>query len=453
MPTTYKTPTGVEITLDEKQNVINDTSKNYPTGGMLPGSDVKNQGKPGYDVFGNPVRTAGTPRVDPATVTGTAGAASSGFTKPSFNSLSDYQSYLRGTPEEQGKIAAQFEADVRAQNDLINATYDKFKADQTTINTNEEGRARALISSGQYGGTGGTGAVAKTNTTEKVGADKLANIEAQRLAKMQVALSQLTAARNGREDKEANRRATELNQYETYAKKNQDSALAGIKSFAEGKGDLETLKQNEPNTYQTMLDSFDGSEMKLDAYIESNKPKAERIEYKEKIYKGPDGNAHIYRYGTDPITGAEKHFDESTGINFEDFTSAVTDKPILQHTGDGGLVAVSPKVGPDGNYKVQPIGGPKPIKPPVDTKPKKSGNLSYTGADISEGAGYLEKSRGEDGFASATIYNAMYKAWVDRGGLITDFIKLYPPAKYVNPSDENILPQLRKSAPSVEGKG
>lgn len=71
-----------------------------------------------------------------------------------------------------------------------------------------------------------------------------------------------------------------------------------------------------------------------------------------------------------------------------------------------------------------------------------SGKLTYSPQDQSEDSQVLEASRGADGYVDPTIYQNLYKAWVNNGGLVKDFIAKYPPKNYVNPANKWLPPYL-----------
>ncbi len=79
-------------------------------------------------------------------------------------------------------------------------------------------------------------------------------------------------------------------------------------------------------------------------------------------------------------------------------------------------------------------------------KPVKSGSLSLTPEDISDGATRLQSSRGKDGYADTNTYLQMLSHWTTSGGLIQDFTKQYPPKNYLNPKDP-LVPGFLKANP------
>ncbi len=406
---------------------------------------------PGFK-YDNPAFNRAVPtRVDPNATSGTQGAIDNGFTSPTFNTLAEYQSYLQGDEASKKAIADRYEQELKAVTDNINATYEQIRGKQTQVNKNQEGRDRALISAGQYGGVGGGGAVSESNKTSKEGADALAVIESTRLAKLNDARTAIFNKQSAEQDKGRSQRQAEYSNFETIQKNQLDTALKSIKSFAEGKGDLSKLKEQNPEWYNKYLSAFGGSDLALDAYMESQKPAEDKIKYTEKIYKGENGNAFVYRYGFDPATGKLKSFDEDTGANYADFAGKIgTTKVEFKTSGDGQLYAISTTPDEDGNFKSVKIGGVKPVKAvtPASAKPMKSGSLTYTGEDLAEGSQLLDTSRktGTDGYANSGIYVDMYKAWIKNGGLIQDFLKEYPPIKYINPSDASVPVYLRAKA-------
>lgn len=82
--------------------------------------------------------------------------------------------------------------------------------------------------------------------------------------------------------------------------------------------------------------------------------------------------------------------------------------------------------------------------------PTRSGTLVYTAKDKSEDSSALEQSRGSDGFADPTIYLNLYNAWVKAGGNVTDFMKEYPPANYINPANTWLPSYLKPKSNSAD---
>lgn len=81
------------------------------------------------------------------------------------------------------------------------------------------------------------------------------------------------------------------------------------------------------------------------------------------------------------------------------------------------------------------IAGTQKTTTPTSTKKTVSGTLTYTAQDQAEDSKALESSRGTDGYVDPTIYQNLYKAWIDNGGVLKDFLTKYPPKNYVNPAN------------------
>lgn len=62
-------------------------------------------------------------------------------------------------------------------------------------------------------------------------------------------------------------------------------------------------------------------------------------------------------------------------------------------------------------------------------------------------------SRASDGWADPTLYEDLYFEWVKKGGLPQDFKKSFPPAEYINPDNDSILPSLRNNKDASGGAG
>lgn len=75
----------------------------------------------------------------------------------------------------------------------------------------------------------------------------------------------------------------------------------------------------------------------------------------------------------------------------------------------------------------------------------RSGALEYSRQDYAEDANALEVSRGEDGWVDPGVYLQLYQAWINNGGVITDFISKFPPKSYVNPANTSLPPALRNT--------
>lgn len=109
-------------------------------------------------------------------------------------------------------------------------------------------------------------------------------------------------------------------------------------------------------------------------------------------------------------------------------------------------------------YQVDPngqvIGTPKPLitnkssSTAADTAVH-SGSLTYTREDYSGDSKALEKSRGSDGYVNSGTYKQLYDAWVKQGGLLDDFLKAFPSAQYVNPTDNSVPVFLRPKTTGV----
>ncbi len=95
------------------------------------------------------------------------------------------------------------------------------------------------------------------------------------------------------------------------------------------------------------------------------------------------------------------------------------------------------------------------VVPPTTKKSAQvvSGNLSVSKSDIGTGATKLDRSRGSDGYANTGLYAQMMDYWTQKGGLVQDFIKQYPPKNYLNPNDPSvptvIKPYLKTSSATV----
>lgn len=121
---------------------------------------------------------------------------------------------------------------------------------------------------------------------------------------------------------------------------------------------------------------------------------------------------------------------------------------IITSTNDAGVVTARNKATGEVLWKTVPgEGNAQNNTADVLTR---SGALNYTRADYSEDASILEESRGTDGWVNPVKYQELYDAWVAGGGKIADFVKMYPPATYVNPAND-WLPAYLRPKKSADG--
>lgn len=83
------------------------------------------------------------------------------------------------------------------------------------------------------------------------------------------------------------------------------------------------------------------------------------------------------------------------------------------------------------------------------SKTYKSGGLTYSGTDVSDGVSKLNASKNEgpeaDGvYSDPNLYLQMAQAWTSKGGYIKDFLKNYPISSYINPENTTVTPAINK---------
>ena len=79
-----------------------------------------------------------------------------------------------------------------------------------------------------------------------------------------------------------------------------------------------------------------------------------------------------------------------------------------------------------------------------------SGNFKYSGQDISDITSSLQQGGnyngtkyngvGKDGYVDPGLYQELGTAWQQQGGKLADFVKNFPPSKYINPAANSTLP-------------
>ena len=76
-----------------------------------------------------------------------------------------------------------------------------------------------------------------------------------------------------------------------------------------------------------------------------------------------------------------------------------------------------------------------------------SGNLTYSKSDYDGDYDMLVATRGGDGYVDPSLYVRLYQAWLQGGGLKSDFLKVYPIKDYINPApqgDPNVYAVIKE---------
>lgn len=265
-PTTKKynnTETGATYGTHEEAAAVASPQK---PGGMLPGSSVSNQGKPGYDVFGNPV--AGTPLAGGGAAAPAAG--SSGGTPspyyPRYTSGEQAASDYLGTfnaPKSQDEIAAEKTKAAQAQIDSLNKYYDSLLQEQRGVNERRTRGTNAL--STLTGLAGSTEAESNTRETDKLNQRDNDKINAERAATISGILSGIQSsaaeeARQSRLDAKASAEDVLKRKTERVTESRDQLMAMGVGAGAT----LEGIKsQLDPASYQYLMSNLGGGDVSI----------------------------------------------------------------------------------------------------------------------------------------------------------------------------------------------
>lgn len=350
-----------------------------------------------------------------------------------------------GEAPDLAKITADKKTAAQSMIDAVNSEFARILDEQTTTNDTNNARVRASnVSSGLAGGDFATSKAIDQETKNKKAID-LINSEKQ--AKIQAILADVDsraseAYRVAREDY-VKSLGDQLDRVKAAKDEDRAKALGSITAFAQQKIPLEKVKSSDPQTYQTLLSEYGGSELDLEAAWNDALPADMKVQYQDKIIQGNNGDATLFRYGLNPLTGTVEQKEYPLGVSFNSLNGV---KPVNVN---GRLFALS--TDKNGDEIARPL-TEVTKKTTSGASPKgtvHSGSATFLPEQLTAVSKELEKSKtlyGGDGvYVNPEIYQQAYDAWTSTGGLAKDFLTQYPPSKYVNPKN-NTLPEYLRSA-------
>lgn len=367
--------------------------------------------------------------VDTSTTgTDVAGGGTDGSTDAE-KKAQDYLDSSLQTPETEDQIIARKTAEA---SDRIQANKDYYQSlltDQAGVNDlrTRETNANSVLNGLSGSSEAGNAAVvtATKNSQANAGINAQQNVALQAIYK-DIQDSAYTELQTQKSD--AYKSATDI-----LARKdaNKTKAVNDITTLAKSGFDFSAIKASDPVTYQHLADSV-GGEDQLNALAVLNKPQNTIID--KQVINGQ----YVVAY-QNPLTG--KTSIESTDLGLPpQYTKTIDagDKLIaIPDNWDG--TTVNQGSTPGKNQGITISKGLAPKAPSTSTATEKgtivSGGLTYTPEDAQEDTQALESSRGEDHFVDPSIYQQLYQAWVNHGGLLKDFVAKYPPKLYVNPAN------------------
>lgn len=401
-----------------------------PAGPTPPASPVPSP----YSPTGAPVPTAGpTP---PANTRSTY----ANYDK----ALADYQLALNKrepTPEQLEEKRRR----IQEVTDAITAEYNGLFAIEERAGKGRSAETRALnLTAGLGGSSFGNNNADKTN---KLNDKQMALLAQEKAAKLASAISGVedrmsTQFRQEREDALAAAKGNaELEKQ--FIDDQRERANGTIKGIAGSGVAWDKFKNEEPEIYAQLLEEYGGDEYAMHAEYNSELPEESKVKYENKITRGANGNAVMFRYGFDPITNKVTSNEYDLGTPYETYSDQ---KPI--ELGKGNVLVV-----PDGKggYKrvATGLGSDEGVTPKDPKGTINSGSLKVTPDQQSEIQRHLSDTtkdangysiRGADGYTDPYVYRQALTDWVESGGLEKDFLAKWPPANYINPAGNATLP-------------
>lgn len=345
-------PNGVVRIPDPAQVAMDEVAKK---GGAQPGAKVENQGKAGYDVFGNPVvRYSETP-VTPS-------SAVSRYTTPTTPNDKISSMFAEGgvfgdrsfTGNDEQKIRDEELNRSQAKIDAINASFQRMISETAPDRENRLGRTRALASS-----TGVLGS--PTGDTYEEGARKtnkaeLDTYEAERQ-------NQIYTTITGAEDRASERIKMERENvqknseaYMNFINESAGAAKTDLSNLSKLGVSFDKLSEQEPDVLKKLLDESGISETEARALFIANSPKDTYINKDKPEIVG--GKAVFFKQVRDPLTG--KMTISSDSVDLPD--AAVDPKNVDIVTREDGIYIINKVPNADGSYTTTRVGQPNPKK-------------------------------------------------------------------------------------------
>lgn len=323
--------------------------------------------------------------------------------------------------------------------DSITADYATKASAETIAGTNREGRTRALNTSSGLGGS--STASSEAQKTEDFNTQQQGLITQERDAKIQAVLADVEdrASAEYEQQRQDYLKENEDNYQKITDFQNQNTATAtkNATTLAASGVTLASLKTNTPDVYQQLLSESGYQPAVFDAIYNNSLPANQKRDY---TYQNING--HLYAISVNPGTNKVETDEIATpGDGYDQFLIAPDGTPLFINKKDGTV-----KTAPN-NYGKN-TGG-------TGSGNVTSGGLTISKDEIGQEAAYLDSTRGDDGYGAGkgyvdtAKYVSAYNDWINQKGLPQDFIKQYPPAKYLNPNDPTVPASLRPAKAST----
>lgn len=391
------------------------------TGAYTPGSgsnaavpSVENQGKPGYDVFGNAV--SGTPLA-------TGGAASTSPVAGAVPSPSDYYSRVGNEPapfvaKSQDQIQQEKEADAKSLIDAVNAQYDTELNDQKVIN---EGRARGTNAVSVLAGLSGSSeANVAADKTAGANQNELNKINAQRGVAIQGILGNISAAaatEAQQQRQEARQSADDIQAYRTKAATDAVTHLTQLAQTGSG-ATIDGLKSTLPANEYDYLVKNAGGEDAVKAILFNSRPKSTVLGTPQVM-----GNQIVQAYTAPDGSVKYENVSLPTGVNPAGIQS-------VEKTDKGVFI-----INKDGTWNTIPNSGAN-VAAPKNTTPTIPTPALIAAAEQKLNASRTTGPEADGKYADPNLYYSAYQDWINKGyGTTAQFISKFPPKDYINPKN------------------
>lgn len=334
------------------------------------------------------------------------------------------------TDEEKAPVIDKYNKDITASVDKIDQDYDQKLLDKSQGNSALSGRVATIsANSGTAGsGSGEARAAIQTGKNNEV----MKQLDSQRQNAVGTTLAKIDSleASELRADQAA--KSKDYASYTKLSSQNKKDALTATKELGKHGISWDTF-QKDP-AYQTLLKQYGGDPVMLKAAYLSGLP-ADKV-----ITHFTQGNQLFYvTKNADGSTSTDSvALPVPSGVDLKNYT-------MMHDTGSDSYIFVPKQPNIDHSSTkstadqikdqsiVIPL-TPKVPKPKVGT----SGSINYSSDDIGTINKALDSTRGDDNYVNTVNYVDGYNRWEKKGGSAKDWIRLFPPNLYLNPSDKSI---------------
>jgi len=232
------------------------------------------------------------------------------------NLLDEYMSYLspQSVLDRQKQARRELERERQSQLDAIRTKYSSQVVTEQQAGTEDLARQRSMNLRAGLGGSdfGAANKIAVRDRTNK----NIQAIEANQdieIGNVLNDIEQLAQSRVQQEQQALQQGFSNMFQYQQYTGQQQQQQRAqAVESIAQlGKSglDLPTIREKDPQLYESLAQASGMSDIELEAVLNNNKPQAAKIDYQYKVSGGK-----LIAFGVDPQTGQMKVLEQEVDI-------------------------------------------------------------------------------------------------------------------------------------------